>query len=158
MVAIVQNISSNPPTAAVKWQRNNKDINITDTKYIGSTEDLVSPKLVINGVDFVNDHLAYYRCVATNSEGSWTASARIYVYDSKFIQLVFIFCNIHVNKLNNVWQQFDNISSLYSNSSWLFGNMYTEWGMRFKEISGLSTEQMSLSKLLLPQKFYMLLR
>lgn len=96
LVARVRNISGNPPTTAVKWKRNNEDINITDTRYIGSTEDLVSPKLVINGVDFVNDHLKYYHCVATYSEGSWTAIARIYVYDSKFIQLVFIFCNIHI--------------------------------------------------------------
>uniref|UniRef100_A0A8W8N7V2 Fibrillin-1 n=1 Tax=Magallana gigas TaxID=29159 RepID=A0A8W8N7V2_MAGGI len=70
-----------PLTTAVKWQRYNEDINITDTRYIGSTEDFFAPKLVINGVDFVNDHQVYYRCVATNSEGSWTASARINVYD-----------------------------------------------------------------------------
>lgn len=87
LIARVQNISGYPLTTAVKWQRNNEDINITDTRYIGSTEDLVSPKLVINGVDFVNDHQVYYRCVATNSEGSWTASARINVYDSTYFKI-----------------------------------------------------------------------
>lgn len=88
LVIRVQNISDYPLTTAVKWQRNDEDINITATRYIGSTEDLVSPRLVINGVDFVKDHGQYYRCVATNSEGSWTASARINVYDSTYFKIL----------------------------------------------------------------------
>ncbi|XP_065942268.1 uncharacterized protein [Magallana gigas] len=80
--ATVHNLSDIPYTTAIKWQRNNEDINITDARYIGSTEDLIAPKLVINEVDFNTDHYQFYRCVATNSEGSWTASARIKVYDS----------------------------------------------------------------------------
>lgn len=83
----IQNMTDYPLTTAVKWQRYNEDINITDTRYIGSTEDFFAPKLVINGVDFVNDHQVYYRCVATNSEGSWTASARINVYDSTYFKI-----------------------------------------------------------------------
>lgn len=83
----IQNMTDYPLTTAVKWQRYNNDINITDTRYIGSTEDFFAPKLVINGVDFVNDHRVYYRCVATNSEGSWTASARINVYDSTYFKI-----------------------------------------------------------------------
>lgn len=85
--ATVHNISNIPLTTAMKWQKNDEDINITDTRYIGSTEDLVAPKLVINGVNFNKDHDQYYRCVATNSEGSWTASARIKVHDSKYIKI-----------------------------------------------------------------------
>ncbi|XP_052691021.1 uncharacterized protein LOC128168863 isoform X6 [Crassostrea angulata] len=80
--ATVHNISNIPLTTAIKWKKNDEDINITDTRYIGSTEDLVAPKLVINEVDFSKDHGQYYRCVATNSEGSWTASAIINVHDS----------------------------------------------------------------------------
>lgn len=84
--ATIHNLSDIPSTTAIKWQKNNEDINITDVRYIGSTEDLLAPKLVINGVDFKNDHGQYYRCVATNSEGSWIASARINVHESKFIK------------------------------------------------------------------------
>lgn len=96
ITATVHNISSDIPlTTAIKWQRNDEDINITDTRYIGSTEDLVAPKLVIRGVDFNKDHGQYYRCVATNSEGSWTASARINVYDSTYMKILHFFtiCN-----------------------------------------------------------------
>lgn len=83
MVASVLNVSDFPPTTSTKWQRNGQDININDTRYIGSTEDLVSPKLVINRVDFENDNGAYYRCIATNSEGSWTSSStRLYLEGS----------------------------------------------------------------------------
>lgn len=64
-----------------------ENINITDTRYIGSTEDLVAPKLVINGVDYNNDNGQFYRCVATNSEGSWTASARIIVHEGMLIKI-----------------------------------------------------------------------
>lgn len=92
--ATVHNISNIPLTTAIKWKKNDEDINITDTRYIGSTEDLVAPKLVINEVDFSKDHGQYYRCVATNSEGSWTASAKINVYDSKSVKILnfFIMC------------------------------------------------------------------
>lgn len=86
--ATVHNVSNIPLTTTIKWKKNDEDINITDTRYIGSTEDLFAPKLVINGVDFVNDHLKYYRCVATNSEGSWTASARIKVHDSTYVKIL----------------------------------------------------------------------
>lgn len=86
--ATVHNVSNIPLTTAMKWQKNDEDINITDTRYIGSTEDLVAPKLVINGVDFNKDHGQYYRCVATNSEGSWTASARIKVHDSTYVKIL----------------------------------------------------------------------
>lgn len=82
ITATVHNISDIPLTDAIKWQKNDEDINITDTRYIGSTDDLVAPKLVISGVDFDKDHGQYYSCVATNSEGSWIASARINVHDS----------------------------------------------------------------------------
>lgn len=75
MIASVLNVSDFPPTTSTKWQRNGQYININDTRYNGSTEDLVAPKLVINKVDFDNDHGAQYRCVATNSEGSWTSSS-----------------------------------------------------------------------------------
>uniref|UniRef100_A0A8W8N019 Fibrillin-1 n=1 Tax=Magallana gigas TaxID=29159 RepID=A0A8W8N019_MAGGI len=81
ITATVHNISNIPPTTVIKWQKNDEDINITDSRFIGSTEDLAAPKLVINGVDFNKDHGQYYRCVATNSEGSWTASARINVHE-----------------------------------------------------------------------------
>lgn len=88
LAVMVQNVSGYPLTTAVKWQRDNEYINITDTRYNGTTEDLVSPKLVINGVDFVYDHQVYYRCVATNSEGSWTSSARLSVYDSTYFKIL----------------------------------------------------------------------
>lgn len=88
MVATVLNVSDFPPTTSTKWQRYSQDINITDTRYNGSTEDLVYPMLVINRVDFDNDHEAYYRCVATNSEGSWTSSnTRLYLIGSTFTKL-----------------------------------------------------------------------
>lgn len=100
--ATVHNVSNIPLTTAMKWQKNDEDINITDTRYIGSTEDLVAPKLVINGVDFNKDHGQYYRCVATNSEGSWTASARIKVHDSTYVKILHylpicikLFCHIN---------------------------------------------------------------
>lgn len=89
--ATVHNLSDIPSTTAIKWQKNNEDINITDARYIGSTEDLNAPKLVIDGVDFNKDHGQYYRCVATNSEGSWTASAKINVYDSTYVNILHFF-------------------------------------------------------------------
>lgn len=88
MVATVLNVSDFPPSTFTKWQRYSQDINITDTRYNGSTEDSVFPKLVINRVDFDNDHGAYYRCVATNSEGSWTSShTRLYLEGSTYAML-----------------------------------------------------------------------
>lgn len=77
MVASVQSFSDFPPTMSTKWQRNGQDINITDTRYLGSTKDLVTPKLVINKVDFDSDHRAEYQCVVTNSEGSWTSGSTV---------------------------------------------------------------------------------
>lgn len=91
ITATVHNISNIPPTTVIKWQKNMENINITDTRFIGSTEDLVDPKLVINGVDFNKDHGQYYRCVATNSEGSWTASARINVHEGMFTKILYFY-------------------------------------------------------------------
>nr|XP_034338877.1 uncharacterized protein LOC109617378 [Crassostrea gigas] len=83
MVASVLNVSDFPPTTSTKWQRYSQYININNTRYNGSTEELVYPTLVINKVDFDNDHGAEYRCVATNSEGSWTSSnTRLYLIGS----------------------------------------------------------------------------
>uniref|UniRef100_A0A8W8MM35 Uncharacterized protein n=1 Tax=Magallana gigas TaxID=29159 RepID=A0A8W8MM35_MAGGI len=84
MVASVLYVSDFPPTTSTKWQRNGQYININDTRYNGSTEDLVAPKLVINKVDFDNDHRANYRCVATNSEGSWTSSSTSLYLEGNF--------------------------------------------------------------------------
>lgn len=88
ITATVHNISNIPLTTAVKWQKNDEDINITDSRYIGSTNDLVAPKLVISKVEYNKDHGQYYRCVATNSEGSWVASARINVHESMFLKIL----------------------------------------------------------------------
>lgn len=99
ITATVHNLSNIPPTTAIKWQRNMEDINITDTRYIGSTEDLVAPKLVIKGVDFNKDHGQYYRCVATNSEGSWTASAKIVVHEGMFTKIVYYYLSLPISHL-----------------------------------------------------------
>lgn len=91
MVASVLNVSDFPPTTSTKWQRYSQYININNTRYNGSTEDLVYPTLVINKVDFDNEHGAEYRCVATNSEGSWTSSnTRLYLIGSTFTKLELI--------------------------------------------------------------------
>lgn len=88
MVASVLNVSDFPPTTSTKWQRYSQYININNTRYNGSTEELVYPTLVINKVDFDNDHGAEYRCVATNSEGSWTSSnTRLYLIGSTFAKI-----------------------------------------------------------------------
>lgn len=102
ITATVHNISNIPPTTAIKWQKNMEDINITDTRYIGSTEDLVAPKLVINGVDFNKDHGQYYRCVATNSEGSWTASARIIVHEGMFTKILYYYLSLAISHLMKI--------------------------------------------------------
>ena len=74
IVATVQNNSDFPPTISVYWQRYfNNDVNITEDRYLGSTEDLFSPSLVINRVDFDFVHGSSYRCIASNAEGSWTS-------------------------------------------------------------------------------------
>lgn len=86
--ATVHSISNIPTTTAIKWQKNDEDINITETRYIGSTENLIAPKLVISKVEYNKDHGQYYRCVATNSEGSWVASARINVHESMLIKIL----------------------------------------------------------------------
>ena len=86
IVATVLNNSDFPPTTSVKWQRSNNDIhvNITEDRYLGSTEDLYAPTLVINRVDFDSIHGSYYRCIASNAEGSWTSSyTRVQVIGSK---------------------------------------------------------------------------
>lgn len=88
ITATVHNISNNPLTTVIKWQKNMENINITDTRFIGSTEDLVAPKLIIDKVDLINDHGQFYHCVATNSEGSWTASAKINVHEGMFISYI----------------------------------------------------------------------
>lgn len=76
-----------------------ENINITDNRYIGSTEDLAAPKLVISNVDFNNDHGQFYRCVATNSEGSWTASARINVHKGRFIKIFYYYLSKAISYL-----------------------------------------------------------
>lgn len=91
ITATVHNISNIPPTTAIKWQKNMENINITDSRFIGSTEDLAAPKLVIDKVDLINDHGQFYRCVATNSEGSWTASAKIIVHEGMLIKIVYYY-------------------------------------------------------------------
>lgn len=83
IVATIQNNSNFPRTTSVKWQRNNKDINITEDRYLGSTEDVFAPTLVINQVDFDFVHESSYRCIASNAEGSWTSSyTYVYVFGS----------------------------------------------------------------------------
>lgn len=100
MVGSVLNVSDFPPTTSTKWQRYSQYININDTRYNGSTEDLVYPTLVINRVDFDNDHRAYYRCVATNSEGSWTSSdTRLYLTGSTYTTLGLILHDFFLSNL-----------------------------------------------------------
>lgn len=87
IVATIQNKSDFPPTTSVKWQRYNYystyDINITEDRYLGSTEDLFAPTLVINRVDFDSVHRSRYRCIASNAEGSWTSRyTTVYVFGS----------------------------------------------------------------------------
>ena len=93
IVATVQNNSNFPPTTSVKWQRyymyNNIDINITEDRYLGSTEDLFSPTLVINRVDFDSTDVSHYRCIASNDVGSWTSGyTTVYVYGSMYLESV----------------------------------------------------------------------
>ena len=93
IVATVQNNSDFPPTTAVNWQRyylyNNDDVNITEDRYLGSTEDLFAPTLFINRVDFDFVHGSSYRCIASNAEGSWTSSyTTVYVYGSMYLKYV----------------------------------------------------------------------
>nr|XP_022300335.1 uncharacterized protein LOC111108627 [Crassostrea virginica] len=84
IVATIQNNSNFPRTTSVKWQRNNKDINITEDRYLGSTEDVFAPTLVINQVDFDFVHESSYRCIASNAEGSWTSSyTYVYVFGNQ---------------------------------------------------------------------------
>ena len=90
IVATIQNKSDFPPTISVKWQRYDyysyNDINITEDRYLGSTEDVFAPKLVINRVDFEFVHGSKYRCIASNAEGSWTSSyTNVFVFGSMFL-------------------------------------------------------------------------
>ncbi|XP_062579175.1 uncharacterized protein LOC134241103 [Saccostrea cucullata] len=66
-----------PPATKVKWQKlrngNVTDIDIKEGRYNGSTEDLSSPLLVINRVDFDTENGSSYQCLALNSEG-WGSS------------------------------------------------------------------------------------
>ena len=87
IVATIQNNSNFPPTTSVKWQRYNNDINITDDRYLGSTEDVFAPTLVINRVDFDYVHGSKYRCIASNADGSWTSSyTYVYVLGSMILK------------------------------------------------------------------------
>lgn len=51
------------------------EVNISDSKYLGSSLDVYQPKLVINRVDFGQDENKIYKCMAMNSEG-WGTSER----------------------------------------------------------------------------------
>ncbi|XP_062605769.1 uncharacterized protein LOC134267580 [Saccostrea cucullata] len=79
ITASVRNISGFPPTTEVKWRKNSREINITDSRYKGSTLHLHNPILHINRADFYNEHGQFYECVARNSEG-WGTSDKAYVY------------------------------------------------------------------------------
>ncbi|XP_062609556.1 uncharacterized protein LOC134271356 [Saccostrea cucullata] len=85
--ASVRNISGFPPTTEIKWRRNSVDINITDSRYKGSTLHLHSPNLVINRVDFYNEHKSKYDCMARNSEGWGTSD---YAYMTLYGSLKFL--------------------------------------------------------------------
>ncbi|XP_061189287.1 uncharacterized protein LOC133197327 [Saccostrea echinata] len=80
IMASIQNNSKFPGTLETRWQKNGIDINITETRYIGSSLDLFNPKLVINKVDFVHEHNTWYRCTAKNSEGLGTSTFDTWVY------------------------------------------------------------------------------
>ncbi|XP_055997755.1 uncharacterized protein LOC125645868 isoform X2 [Ostrea edulis] len=84
--ASVKNMPDFPSTTEIKWQKIYYyywssiaiDINISHSRYNGSTLDLSEPSLVINRVDFSNDHNYYYQCVGRNEEG-WGTSNKGYV-------------------------------------------------------------------------------
>ena len=75
--AFVQNVTGFPEVTKTKWLRlqngTETDIDITESRYKGSTDDLVNPLLVINGVDFDNDNGSSFQLAALNSEG-WATS------------------------------------------------------------------------------------
>ena len=75
--ASVQNVTGFPKVTKTKWQKlqngTETDIDITESRYKGSTDDLSNPLLVINGVDFDNDNGSSYQLAALNSEG-WGTS------------------------------------------------------------------------------------
>lgn len=120
MVASVLNVSEFPPTTSTKWQRYSQDININDTRYNGSTEDLVAPKLVINKVNFDNDHGAEYRCVATNSEGSWTSSSTMLYLEGSMSTMAYLILLEFLKRLKIAFKQQRN-----SNCFGMLGNYHT---------------------------------
>ena len=78
--ASVQNVTGFPEVTKTKWQQLQNgietDINITESRYKGSTDDLSNPLLVINGIDFDNDNGSSYQLAALNSEG-WGKSLNV---------------------------------------------------------------------------------
>ena len=89
--ASVQNVTGFPAVTKTKWLKlyngTETDINITESRYEGSTADLLNPLLVINGVDFENDNGSSYQLAALNSEG-WGTSlnmSNITVIGSMFL-------------------------------------------------------------------------
>ena len=78
----VVNNTDFPPTLETKWTRNQIDVNISDSKYSGSSLNVYNPKLVINHVDFNQDGNAFFQCAARNSEG-WGTSEEILMIDVK---------------------------------------------------------------------------
>ena len=86
----VVNNTDFPPTLETKWRRNQVEVNISDSKYTGSSLDVYKPKLVINRVDFDQDNNDVYQCVARNSEG-WGTSERTLRVDVK--GSMFSICN-----------------------------------------------------------------
>ncbi|XP_062601606.1 uncharacterized protein LOC134263292 [Saccostrea cucullata] len=80
IMASVQNNTEFPATLETKWQKDGVDINITESRYMGSSLDLFNPKLVINVVDFDHEHNNWYRCIARNAEGVGTSTYGTWVY------------------------------------------------------------------------------
>ena len=75
--ASVQNVTGFPEVTKTKWQKfqngTETDIDITESRFNGSTDDLSNPLLVINGVDFDNDNGTSFQLAALNSAG-WATS------------------------------------------------------------------------------------
>lgn len=75
--ASVQNVTGFPDVTKTKWQKlqngTESDIDISESRYKGSTTDLSNPVLVINGVDFDNDNGSSFQLAALNSAG-WATS------------------------------------------------------------------------------------
>ena len=133
IVATVQNNSDFPPTTTVRWQRYNNDINITEDRYLGSTEDLFSPTLVINRVDFDFVHGSPYRCIASNAEGSWTSSnTYVHVVGSMCyymykIYVFFLYFGIFQSQLNTFFCCFFFQVFLFLRTVPDTKNVYQKW-------------------------------